>query len=77
MGSNFMPPAPEPNPITLLISDPIGEGNPSATSGSSFVKVDGQALLLDGDAIDTCDGLNIPMNSTVTAENQSFVSCSE
>ena len=62
---------------TLDITDPVGEGKPSATAGSSFVKIAGDAVLLDGDKIDTCDGLSIPMNSTVTAQNQDFVSCSE
>lgn len=80
MGKNFIPPAPPPFPATkalLAITDPVGEGNPSATAGSTFVSIDGVAVLLDGDAIDTCDGLSIPMNSTVTSENQDFVSCSE
>lgn len=77
-GKNFIPSTPEPIPLTLSITDqPIGEGNPSSTSGSSFVKVDGVEVLLDSDKIDTCDGMGIPMNSTVTAENQDFVSCSE
>ena len=72
-----------PPPITpgtetvLAISDPIGTGTPSSGAGSTFVKAGGDAVLLDGDKIDTCDGLSIPMNSTVTAENQDFVSCSE
>jgi len=80
-GSNFTPPvAPGILPLitpSLKIDDTIGEGNPSASSGSSFVKVASTAVLLDGDKIDTCDGLSVPMNSTVTAENQDFVSCSE
>jgi hypothetical protein len=75
-GKNFIPPSPAPIAITLSITDPIGEGKPSATSGSSFVKVASSSVLLDGDKIDTCDGLSIPMNSTVTSENQDFVSCS-
>jgi hypothetical protein len=62
---------------TLSISDPIGTGNPSASSGSKFVKVASTAVLLDGDKIDTCDGFSALMNSTVTSENQDFVSCSE
>lgn len=77
MGSGFMPTAPAPIPLTLSIDDPIGEGNPSASSGSSFVSVDGVAVLLDQDPIDTCDGTGITMNSTVTVQNQDFVSCSE
>lgn len=63
--------------VVTAITDAIGTGVPSAGTGSSFVKVDGNAVLLDGDSIDTCDGLSIPMNSTVTSENQDFVSCSE
>ncbi|MBN1480107.1 hypothetical protein EH223_19295 [candidate division KSB1 bacterium] len=77
MGSNFLPITPAPIPLSLSISDTIGEGNPSSTSGSSFVKVGGASVLLDGDKIDTCDGLGEPMNSTVTVENQDFVFCSE
>lgn len=79
-GKNLAPP--DTGPIiptmpSLQITDtPIGEGKPSASSGSSFVKVNSTAVLLDGDKIDTCDGLSKPMNSTVTAENQDFVSCS-
>lgn len=77
MGKNFVPPTPVPIAMSLSIADPIGEGSPSATSGSSFIKINGVEVLLDGDKIDTCDGLGVPMNSTVTAENQDFVSCSE
>ncbi|MCK4764132.1 MAG: hypothetical protein KAW12_18175 [Candidatus Aminicenantes bacterium] len=75
-GKNFVLPSPAPITPSLSISDPIGEGNPNVISGSSFVKVDGVEVLLDGDKIDTCDGMSVPMNSTVTAENQDFVSCS-
>jgi hypothetical protein len=63
--------------VVTAITDPIGTGKPSAGMGSTFVKAGGNALLLDGDSIDTCDGLSIPMNSTVTASEQDFVSCSE
>lgn len=77
VGKNFVPLTPTPIATTLSITDPIGEGNPSALSGSSFVKINSFAILLDDDKIDTCDGLGIPMNSIVTAENQDFVSCSE
>lgn len=81
MGSNFVPPPPAPQPAppltSLEIIDPIGIGDPNAAAGSSFVNAGGAALLLDGDAIDTCDGLSIPGNSTVTADHQDFVSCSE
>jgi uncharacterized Zn-binding protein involved in type VI secretion len=79
-GSGFIPPSIPAATIqtaTLVIGDVIGTGNPSATAGSAFVTIGGVPVLLDGDSIDTCDGLNTPMNSTVTAENQDFVSCSE
>ena len=76
-GKNLFPPAPEPEPTQLKIIDkPIGTGSPSATSGSTFVKSNGIAILLDGDKIDTCDGLGKPMNSSVTAGQQDFVSLS-
>jgi hypothetical protein len=72
------PPAITPGTeVVNAITDPIGTGIPSAGTGSTFVKVDGSAVLFDGDAIDTCDGLSIPGNSTVTASHQNFVSCSE
>ena len=74
-GSNFVPPG--ENAATLVIQDVIGVGEPNAGAGSRLVKVGGDALLLDGDAIDTCDGLSVPANSTVAAENQDFVTCSE
>ena len=78
-GSNFLPSAPAPIPPSLDFApgEQIGEGKPSSGTGSTFVTVGGTAILLDGDAIDTCDGLGVPANSTVTAENQDFVSCSE
>jgi hypothetical protein len=60
----------------LSITDPVGTGKPSSTAGSSFVKIASVAVLLDSDKIDTCDGLSIPMNSTVTAEKQDFLKCS-
>jgi hypothetical protein len=75
-GSGFLPPTPTPIPASLSIPEPVGEGKPSATAGSSFVKVGGDKVLLDADKIDSCDGLHVPMNSTVTASGQSFVSCS-
>lgn len=65
-----------PSGTVSAITDPIGTGKPSAGTGSTFVKAGGDAVLLDGDSIDTCDGLMIPMNSTVTASEQDFVSCS-
>ena len=75
-GKNFIPPTPVPIAPSLSISEAVGEGKPSASSGSSFVKVGSTAVLLDADKIDTCDGLGVPMNSTVTSQNQDFVSCS-
>jgi len=76
-GKNFVPPAPTPIAATINITDPIGKGVPGAAAGSAFVTIGGVKLLLDGDPIDTCDGLSIPGNSSVTASHQDFVSCSE
>jgi hypothetical protein len=76
-GKNFTPPAPTPIPTTINITDPVGTGNPGAAAGSAFVTIDGVKVLLDGDSIDTCDGLGIPGNSTVTSSQQDFVTCSE
>ncbi|MGH4006877.1 MAG: hypothetical protein ACRDTH_01680 [Pseudonocardiaceae bacterium] len=70
------PPAPEPIPLTLRITDPIGVGRPNVGAGSDFVSVAGRPVLLDGDAIDTCDGTGRPKNSTVTSSRQSFVKAS-
>ncbi|NOQ13305.1 MAG: hypothetical protein GQ583_02335 [Methyloprofundus sp.] len=62
--------------VITKILDPIGTGTPSSSAGSTFVKVDANAVLLDGDSIDTCDGKSATENSSVTAQNQDFVSCS-
>jgi hypothetical protein len=62
-------------PSLAIVPPPTGIGNPSTTAGSTFVTVASTAVLLDGDKLDTCGPP--PMNATVTAENQSFVSCSE
>jgi hypothetical protein len=78
-GSNFIPAGavltPNKDP-TLGITDAIGTGKPNSGAGSTFVKIDSVAVLLDSDKIDTCDGLSKPANSTVTSEKQDFVSCS-
>ncbi len=78
---NIVPIPPPPittgTEVVISITDPIGTGTPSSGTGSSFVKIDGDAVLLDGDSLDTCDGLGGKSNSTVTTENQDFVSCSE
>jgi hypothetical protein len=74
-GSNYNP---STIPPALLFAPPIvGDGAPSAGVGSSFVAAGGVKVLLDGDDIDTC---NIPggkASSTVAAQGQDFVSCSE
>lgn len=72
-----IPPMVKETEVVTSITDSIGTGVPSAGTGSSFVKVGGDAVLFDGDNIDTCDGLAVPMNSTVSSSNQDFVSCSE
>lgn len=76
-GSGFTPAAPSPIPASLSVVDPVGPGTPSASAGSAFVTVGGVAVLLDGDAIDTCDALSALGNSKVTAEGQDLVVVSE
>ncbi|HEY2669138.1 MAG TPA: hypothetical protein VGJ07_02050 [Rugosimonospora sp.] len=77
-GSNFAPPAPAPNPVTLSIVDsPLGTGVPNAGAGSGVLTVGGVKVLLDSDKIDTCSGIGVTADSTVTAQGQSFVTCSQ
>lgn len=82
-GSSITPAAKQPItaavPITLslAITDDIGTGTPSDGTGSSFVRVAGVAALLDGDAIDSCDGEGATGNSSVAASTQNFVTASE
>jgi uncharacterized Zn-binding protein involved in type VI secretion len=74
-GSNFQPAG--PNTPTVTITDtPLGTGTPGAGAGSALLTVDGTPVLLDGDAIDTCTGVGATAGSTVTAQGQDFVRCS-
>jgi hypothetical protein len=82
-GSNYAPGAgsvaltPSPmGPPPLAITDTIGTGVPNASAGSAVLTIGGVKVLLDGDSIDTCDGLHATGNSTVTVSGQGFVSCS-
>ncbi len=79
LGESFNPAAPPPDKATLQFkkAGAIGPGTPSAGAGSRFVRVGGQAVLLDGDKIDTCDDTGATGNSSVSASGQSFVTCSE
>jgi uncharacterized Zn-binding protein involved in type VI secretion len=66
-----------PVTLTLLISDTgIGTGTPNASAGSMLLTIENKRVLLDGDAIDTCDCNDTPKNSSVNATGQGFVSCS-
>jgi hypothetical protein len=77
-GSNFIPAAPAPNPVTLVITDvPLGAGVPNAGAGSVLLTVNGVRVLLDADDVDTCSGVGATAGSTVTATSQDFVSCSD
>jgi hypothetical protein len=80
-GSNFVPSptsqAPTPTAVSLSITDSVGTGVPSADTGSGLLTVDGVNVLLDGDAVDTCSGVGGLKGSTVTAEGQDLLSCSE
>ncbi len=75
-GSGFLPPAPAPVLITLVIQDsPLGTGTPGSRAGSGLLTVGGVPVLLDQDVIDTCSGVGAPAGSTVAAGGQDFVTC--
>jgi hypothetical protein len=81
-GSGFVPGAGTvaltPTAETLQITDsPLGTGVPSSGAGSGLVTVGGAEVLLDGDEIDTCSGIGALAGSSVTAQGQDFVTCSE
>lgn len=71
------PTAPTPIPLSLTITDQIGTGTPGGAAGSGFVRIGGDAILLDQDPIDTCDGTGSTGNSTVSAGVQDFVSAAQ
>jgi hypothetical protein len=69
---------PLPTPATANITDsPLGEGVPNIGAGSGLLTVGGVEVLLDADPIDTCSGVGGLAGSTVAAEGQDFVTCSE
>ncbi|MEU9671533.1 hypothetical protein AB0E25_39545 [Streptomyces bobili] len=70
-GTSFSAPQPA-LPSLTIIDAPLGTGVPAADAGSSFLKIGGTPVLLNGDPIDSCGG-----RSTVTAAGQDFVTCAE
>ncbi|MFI2508902.1 hypothetical protein [Streptomyces sp. NPDC018972] len=75
-GSGFVPPAPAPQPLSLVITDaPLGTGTPNAAAGSALLTIDGVRVLLDGDPIDTCSGIGAPAGSKVSARGQNLLTC--
>lgn len=78
-GSAFSPSSPPPNPTTLAFVPPtgVGAGAPNEAAGSGVLTIGGVAALLDGDPFDTCGIPGGTASSTVAAQNQSFVTCSE
>ncbi|MEU6667883.1 hypothetical protein [Streptomyces sp. NPDC046727] len=75
-GSSFLPPAPVPQPLSLVITDvPLGTGTPNAAAGSALLTINGVKVLLDGDPIDTCSGIGAPAGSKVSAQGQPFITC--
>ena len=75
-GTNFVPSGPNTGSLSFAPPAPDGVGIPSSVAGSEFVKVNGVAILLDQDKLNTCGSSAGSGNSTVTAQNQDFVSCS-
>jgi hypothetical protein len=80
-GSNFLADATstalKPTTTTLTITDDIGPGTPNADAGSDLLTVGKVKVLLDADKIDTCSGIGAKAASTVTAQKQGFVTCSD
>ena len=77
-GAPFMPPvSPTPTPNTLSFTAGVGPGTPTAGAGSSFVTIAGQAVLLDGNALDTCGTEKGRGNSSVASTQQDFVTVAE
>jgi hypothetical protein len=77
-GGNFQPAVPAPNPasLTFVPGTGIGDGKPSAGTGSAALTINGVKVLLDGDQFDTC---GIPGGTTkakVEAKGQDLVTCS-
>jgi hypothetical protein len=75
-GDRFAPTAPVPINATLRIVDIVGTGVPNRDAGSRLLTVGGVKVLLDGQPVDTCSGVNALAGSTVTAQQQDFVTCS-
>lgn len=73
LGKNFAPAG--PNAVTLVFVPPtgVGDGVPSATAGSTLLKVDGVKALLDGDTFDTCAITGGKAAASVAAQGQSWV----
>lgn len=78
-GSNFTPATPTPNPKTLSFVPPtgVGVGKPSEGAGSSLLTVNDVKVLLAGDRFDTCGIAGGTAGSTVAAQGQDFITCSE
>ncbi|MCX5001192.1 hypothetical protein OHB05_00925 [Streptomyces sp. NBC_00638] len=75
-GSSFVPPAPAPQPLSLVITDaPLGTGTPNAAAGSALLTINGVKVLLDGDPIDSCSGIGAPAGSNVRVQGQNFLTC--
>lgn len=65
-----------------IADEPDNNGENSSDAGSSFVFINGAAIILDGDSFDTCHAVGSSnkgrnKNSTVTSSRQDFVRISE
>lgn len=76
-GSNFVLPIVDTSKPILITDTPLGKGTPTSGTGSGVLTVGGVKVLLDGDTIDTCSGVGATAGSSVAADGQDFVNCSE
>jgi len=80
-GTNFVPATgttvPTPTAQIQIVDTPLGTGAPNSGAGSGLLTVDGTRVLLDGNEIDTCSGVGAKADSSVAAQGQDFVTCSE
>ncbi|MFG1643357.1 hypothetical protein ACGFMK_23935 [Amycolatopsis sp. NPDC049252] len=76
-GSEFSAPGPAPNSPVTFLDVPLGAGAPSSGAGSGLLTVGGVKVLLDGDGFDTCGPAPTTAASSVAAQGQDFVTCTE
>jgi hypothetical protein len=76
-GKNFTAPPPITSTLEFVSSKGVGDGTPSEGAGSTLLTAGGQKVLLHGDSFDTCGIDGGKASSTVAADGQDLLTCSE